>query len=191
MQDAAKTVIEKNFGLDDGKHADWSAEKRRAYGGMYRYRALSYVQKQGNWEGAVESLQKAFGIDPTLAIDLDLFYEFALAHVFDYKDAAYRLNLEENAKQIMSTITKVFDENPALASLRTKTIGTANYALGLVAYNTYRRTDLSKRFLFNALVHFPKLLLDRKVVFTLIKSFVNLSLVDQLKQFISGKNHAG
>ena len=191
MQNAVKAVIEKNFGLNDGKYAVWSSEKRRAFGGIHRYLALSSVQKQGNWGVAAESLDKALTMDPTLSTDLDLFYEFAFGMQSPgYRDTAYNLDLERNAEQIIHMLTGVFGENPQLVFLRKQTFITANYAIGLVAYNTNQRS-LSRRFFFRSLVLSPKLLLDRKVVFALLKSLINSSWIDQLKQFSKEGNHAG
>lgn len=182
MQKAARTVIEKKFGKDDGNYADWSSEKKRAFGGMYRYRALSYVQKQGNWDAATESLQKAFEIDPGLASDLDLFYELVFGtQPSGYRDTAHGLNAEQNARLIIKMLANVFSEKPSIKSLQGKIFGTANYAIGLAAYNLNQR-DLSRRSLFRALVFSPKLLMERKAVFTLIKSLVPSSWRDRFKR---------
>ena len=182
MQNAAQTVIEKNFGLDDGNYADWSAEKRRAFGGVYRYRALSAVQKQGDWDTAIESLQKAIMIDPTLSDDLDLFYELAFGtQSSGYRETAFGLRLDENATQITNVLTKVFNERTPLSPLHRRTSGTASYAIGLVAYNI-ARWDLSRKYLFRAIALSPRLLLNTKVSFTLAKSCLPASLMDQFRR---------
>ncbi len=182
MQDAVKTVIEKNFGADDGKYADWTPEKKRAFAGVYRYCALSSVQKQASWNTATESLCKAFEIDPTLTVDINFFYELAFgSQLPGYRETAYDLDLEQNARQITGMLANIFDATPLPGSLRRRAFATASYAIGLVAYNTSRR-DLSARFLTRALVLSPKLLLDRKVVFTLIKSYLRSSLLDRFRR---------
>ena len=191
MQEAVKTVIQKNFGVDDGQYENWSAEKKRAFGGVYRYHTLTSVKKQGNWEAATESLCKALMIDPTLSVDLDLFYDLALGtNATAHKDSMQSLDLEQCAKQILDMLVNVFDKKPSLKYLRRNTFGTANYAIGLRIYNTGRR-DLSRRSLFRALTFSPKLLLDGKVVFALIKSYINLSVVKRLKHIINGSGNAG
>ncbi len=185
MQEAVRAVIEKNFGADDGVYETWSKEKRRAFAGVYRYRALTSVQKQGNWEVAIKSLCKAFEIDPTLALDLDLFYELAFGTPsLEHSDFAHGLSLEQNARAIMKMLAGIFEESPAIKPLRRKTYGTANYAIGLVAYNTKRR-DLSRRFLSQALIFFPDFLLDRKFVLTLMRSYINPFLAGHLKGLAS------
>ena len=191
MQHAARTVIEKNFGPDDSKYPDWSEDKRRAFGGVYRYQALTSIQKQGNWEAATVSLRKAMEIDPTLATDLNLFYELAFGtQPPGYRETTHNLHLEPNATQIMSTLGHIFNENIRIASLRRMTFCTANYAIGLVAYNTGQR-ELSKRFLYRALVFSPKLLLKRRAISTLAKSYLNPVLIDRLKHLAKKGSHAG
>ena len=70
-------LLKRILGLDDGKYDDWSAEKRRAFGGVYRYLVLTSVQKQGNWDAATEVLVKGIHrlIQPFPRSDL--FYELA------------------------------------------------------------------------------------------------------------------
>ncbi len=71
MQRATRAVIEKHFGPDDDQLETWSVDKRRAYGGLYRYYLLTSVQRQGEWRQARDYLRKALQFDPTLAEDLE------------------------------------------------------------------------------------------------------------------------
>ena len=191
MQHAARTVIEKKFGPNDGEYPNWSEDKKRAFGGVYRYQALTSIQKQGNWEAATVSLHKAIEIDPTLSIDLNLFYELAFgAQPPGYRETTHNLHLEQNAEKIIGTLVNIFDGDIKIISLRRTTFGTASYAIGLVAYNTGQR-ELSKRFLFRALVFSPKLLLERRITTTLLKSYLSPLLVDKLKRVIKGGTYAG
>jgi hypothetical protein len=69
-------VIEKHFGMDDGDPSPWKPEKRRAYGGVYRYQCITFIQRQGNWNAAcVLHFRKALKSTLHLALDLDFFYE--------------------------------------------------------------------------------------------------------------------
>ena len=52
VQTAVRAVIEKHFGPDDGQWHMWSDEKRRAYGGVYRFYLLNLVKRQYNWRSA-------------------------------------------------------------------------------------------------------------------------------------------
>lgn len=188
MQNAHRLVIGKHFGSDDGKREIWSQDKRRAYGGVYRYHALTSIQRQSDWPAGAVYLRQALLTDPTLATDLELFYELAFGtQPPGYRETAHCLNLEQNAKLIMNMLVNVFDENSSLLALRRTTFGTANYAIGLVAYNTYH-TNLSKVFLSRALAFLPKLLLDQRVVLTFIKSFLHPSWIRRFgrrKKFLS------
>lgn len=192
MQNATRLVIRKHFGVDDGKFETWSQDKRRAYGGVYRYHVLTSIQRQSDWQAGAAYMRKALLTDPTLAVDLDLFYEFVFGtQTPGYRDTAYCLDLDRNAELIMNMLANVFDavEYPALESLRRKAFGTANYAIGIVAYNTHRR-DLCSRYLSQALAFSPKLFLDRRIVITLIKSCLHPSMVKLLKRLVNGDTYA-
>jgi len=195
MQKAVKAVIEKNFGLDDGNYTYWIEDKKRAFGGVYRYQALMSVQKKGDWTTAIVTLLKAFEIDPTLTIDLDLFYDLAFgARTSGDSDVGPESALVQNYQRIMSVLERFFDEHLELESLRNMARGTAYYAIGLVAYNVGRK-DLSKRFLSKALALSPRFLLnpriDQRIDLILVKSFISLSWIKNIKQFFSGKGYAG
>jgi hypothetical protein len=117
-----------------------------------------------------------------LATDLDLFYELAFgSQAPGYRDTAYQLNLEQNAKLITDMLTNVFATTPGIGALRKNAFATAHYAIGLVAYNTNRK-DLSRRMLLRAMAARPKLLLDQKFLLTFVKSFIHLSLIRRLKR---------
>ena len=184
MQEAVKAVIEKSFGLDDGEYDTWSDEKRRAFGGVYRYQTLTSIQKMGEWDIATESMRKAFKVDPSLTLDLDFFYELAFgSQPSGHRETLHGLDLEQNFQRIGSMLNNVFEERMP-AYLQRKSFGTAYYALGLVAYNLGRR-DLSRVLLYRAVVFMPRLLLNSKLMLVLIKSYINQSLLTGLKQLRS------
>jgi hypothetical protein len=93
--------------------------------------------------------------------------------------------LEENASRISGLLANVFALPPSSEpNVRYRqALATAYYALSIAAYNTKRR-DLSKRFLLRTLVFSPKLLWDRKIFLTLVKSYLNPSFVDRIKRFV-------
>jgi glycosyltransferase involved in cell wall biosynthesis len=190
MQEAVQTVIEKNFGLDDGDYANWSAEKRRAFGGVCRYRVLTSIQKQGNWDDATLSLRKAFEIDPTLVGDLDLFYELSFgSQPSGYRETAHGLDLEQNIQLVTKMLEKVFEGQSAIVLLRRRAFATASHAMGLVAYNTNQRA-LSRRLFFRTILLIPKLLLEERIIYLMVRSYLNPSLVKRLKRFINGGTYA-
>jgi glycosyltransferase involved in cell wall biosynthesis len=174
MQRAARAVIEKHFGPDDGDYQNWSDEKRRAYGGAYRYCLKSSVQGQQDWSSAAEIMELALKADPTLSVDLTFFYDLALgAQTQGYRGTSFQLDLENNTAHINQLLLEVFDSpfNPKLRPLRRQTYGTAYFALGLVAYNI-RQFSLARSFLFRALYFRPELWRDSRIFGNIVKSFV-------------------
>jgi len=190
MQEAVKAVVEKNFGVDDGRYEIWSDEKRRAFGGVYRYYALTSIQKLGAWDAATESMRKAFAIDPSLAIDLDLFYELTFgSQPPGHRGTIHGFDLEQNIQLVTNMLEKIFEKQASIAALRRKTFGTANYAMGLVAYNLNRQ-DLSRNLLRQAIVYMPVLLLVKKAFLVMVKSYLNPNFVRKMKRFINGEFRA-
>jgi len=170
MQRWARTVIEKRFGAEGGLPDGWPPDKRRAFGGLYRYCAISTVQRRLDWGRAAGHLRRALQVDPSLAEDLDLFYDLALAgQPVGYRGAA-AVSLDEHAGPFIETIETAFADVPD-AARRRRGLGTAYKALGLVAYNAghYAR---SRRYLTAALGCDTQLWRDTLVVGDLAKSFV-------------------
>ncbi len=186
MQNAVRLVIEKHFGVDDGKLDTWSQNKRRAYGGVYRYHVLTSIQRQSDWQAGAVYLQRALLTDSTLAVDIDLFYELAFGtQPSGYRGTTHYLDLEQTAKLVLNMLDSVFNAiDPIQHPLQKKAFGTANYAIGLVAYNTGNR-NLSRSFLSKALFFRPDLWLDRRVIGNLIKSFLSMSLITSIKKVVS------
>jgi tetratricopeptide (TPR) repeat protein len=184
MQQATRAVIEKHFGPDDGQWQTWSEQKQRAYGGVYRYHVLTSVQRQGDWQAATQYLRQALQADPTLATDLDFFYDLALgSQSSGYRGTSYELSLEDNASHISQILANVFVSSTRsdLEPLRRQTYGTAFFALGLVAYNT-RQLPLSRRFLLQALRFRPEGWRDRRVIGNLMKSLFGRSVLAKLRR---------
>jgi glycosyltransferase involved in cell wall biosynthesis len=185
MQQAVRAVIEKNFGPDDGHPENWPPEKRRAYGGVYRYHLLTSVQRQKDWQAAKTYLSRALHFDPTLAIDLDLFYDLALGNQPPgYRGSGQHLNLDENAIHVEDMLAELFcePESAELQPLRSLLLGTAYYALGLVANNIGERS-ICRRFFTRAIRYRPDLVKNTQILNSLIKSFINQSTVIKLKEY--------
>lgn len=184
MQQATRAVIEKHFGPDDGQYQSWSQEKRRAYGGVYRYHLLTSIQRQNDWQAGARYLRQALQVDPTLAVDLELFYDLALGtQPPGYRGTSSELPIETNANQIIRMLADVFYQpmTPELALLHYQTRGTACYALGLVAYNV-GQLALSRKCLLRALRFRPDLWRDALVVGNLVKSVVGCTGLTWLRQ---------
>jgi hypothetical protein len=187
MQRATLQVIEKHFGIDNENRESWSWEKRRAYGGGYRYHLLTSVQRKADWGKGALFLRRALQVDPTLAEDLDLFYDLALGdQPPGFRGTSFHLNLESNSSQINKLLSSVFDStsSPEMKALRRQVYGTAFFALGLVAYNTGQRS-MSRQFFVRALRFRPDLLRDSRLSGNLIKSLASPALLERVKRFRS------
>ena len=184
-QQAMMALAIKHFGPDDGQPQTWSNDKQRAYGGVYRYHVLTSVQHQNDWKAASSFLRQGLQADPTLSTDLDLFYDLAHGNQpVGYRGTSFRVDLEHNASNITMMLEDVFSSSGALELkiMRRRTYGTANYALGLVAYNFDNRT-LSRRFLLNALLYRPDLWSHSRVVGNFSKSFFNKTTLEKIMQY--------
>lgn len=185
-QQAAKALLEKHFGPDDEEWQRWPADKRRAYGGFYRFCALiPALVRRGDWQACATYLRRAFQVDPSLAVDLDLFYDLVLGtQPPGQRGALDQLDLGESARNIHTLLHAIFlpPIPPVLMQLRRLAHGTAYYALGLVAYNAGQRS-LSRSFLLQALRLRPGLWRDSLVIGNLLKSFLSRGLLAQLKHY--------
>lgn len=172
-QKAAMALAVKHFGPDDGRWDSWPEDKRRAYGGVYRYHALtSSLLRQSDWHACANYLRRAIQVEPALATDLDLFYELALGtQPLGQRGTAYQLDLEASADHLADLLAAVFATPvaPGLAAVRQQAYGTAFYALGLVAYNV-QQYAFSRRFMLRAVRYNPGLGLKSNVGPTVIKS---------------------
>jgi glycosyltransferase involved in cell wall biosynthesis len=162
MRRATIAVIRKLFGPDDGDPAGWSGDKRRAYGGVYRYFALTAVQRERDWVSGRAHVERALAADPSLATDLAWFYDLALgSQPVGQRGSAANLELADNASKLEALVD----------GLGPDVRGTALKAIGLVAYNTGQYA-LSGRYLRLALAARPALASDPLVVGDLVKSWV-------------------
>jgi glycosyltransferase involved in cell wall biosynthesis len=137
-QQAAMALAVKHFGPDDGQPVGWTADKRRMFGGVYRYYALTTsLIRSADWQACAHYLGQAFLIDPTLTDDIPLFYELALStQPLGKRGTAIQLDLEKNERRIAQLLAHVFRQNsPDRATLQRRAYGAAYYALGLVAYH--------------------------------------------------------
>lgn len=154
---AVLALAEKHFGIDDGNHNAWSAEKRQAYSGAYRSCALTMLIRQQDWKACAHYLLKALPIDPSLANDVDLFYELSLgSQPPGYRGTPHKIDLFANAKQIehlLADLSLLLKDAGMSSSVR-QVQGTAFYALGLVGFHlgqfSFGRDALGKALLSRA-----------------------------------------
>jgi glycosyltransferase involved in cell wall biosynthesis len=190
MRQAITHMVEKHFGPDDGQRPYWTREKRLAYGGAFRYNALTSVLPENDWQSCALNLRRALEIDTTLSLDLDLFYELALGtQPTGYRGTSRYLNLEENAEHIKRVLGIVFSSplNPELEAVRRQTYGTAFYALGLAGYNT-QSLRIGRSYLYAATRFRPELWLDRRLVGDLLKSLVGRTGLEWIRYLHAAKH---
>jgi glycosyltransferase involved in cell wall biosynthesis len=183
MQRAVWAVVEKQFGPDNGQPASWKPEKRRAYGGVYRYFLLTSIQRQDDWTKGAFYLRKAIEVDPSIASDINMFYELALgSQPIGLRDTNYASDLNRNADRVAQLLLEVFPIPSILDSiaLQQRTYGTAYYALGLAFYNLGNRS-LSRSFFIKALRYNPKNLLDTRMIGNLCKSLLPKLYLERIK----------
>jgi len=184
-QSAALRLAQKHFGLDDGQPSAWSAEKRRGYGGVYRYHALSAVQYGKDRDAAAVHLRKALLADPTLARDLSLFYELALGNQPIGQRGAWRgMALEENLRSVESLLKAVYAAplSTELASTRSRAYGTAYQAVGQTAYNAHDLI-LSRACLLKALRIQPGLIFQKSYTDLLLRVLAGEELLGRLRDW--------
>ncbi len=183
-QRAARAMVTKLFGEEDGDPATWPEDKRRAFGGMYRYHALSSLQYCGDWGAASRNLGQALRCDPTLVEDSLFFYELALgAQPLGWRGAHTGPDLKRNGKALLEAIRRALPGSfgPA-AQLRKETEAAAYRALGLAAYNA-GELRLSRGYLLRAVQRRPAWWLDRQVLGCMLKSFLGQAALDRLRRF--------
>lgn len=183
-QQAVMAIARKHFGSDDEQWQGWSKEKRRFYGAVYRYHALTSLLYQNNWRLCGLYLRRMLQIDPSFAQDIDLFYEFALgSQPLGYRGTPYQLELEQNASHLLNILDDLFERpiGATLAPLRRQSYSSAYYALGLVAYHT-EQTSLSRRFLRRALTFRPILVQDKLFIEILSKAHLARPIKNWLKR---------
>jgi glycosyltransferase involved in cell wall biosynthesis len=189
-QVAANALIQKHFGPDDGNWDEWPSDKRRAYGGLYRYCALTTsLIRQGDWGQCARFIRLALEADPSLAFDLDLFYELALgSEPAGYRNASSGADLGGTAAGMAALLKTVF-ERPApsaLINLRRSAHGTAYYALGLVAYSSQLSPSRCRHFVRKAFAYRPDLLSDGRALGLLIRSVPGRSRIRRFRSMVEG-----
>jgi glycosyltransferase involved in cell wall biosynthesis len=191
-QQAAKLLINKHFGADDGHWTMWSAEKRLAYGGLYRFCLLNSIQRQNDWQSGVVFLYRSLVADPSLAVDVDLFYELALgSQPVGYRGTDCQLDLEQNAKHIETLLADLFvlAEEHDIQENRSVIYGSAFKAIGMAAYNT-GKFALCRKYLRLALRHQPGLVRERWIVNLFVKTFMRKSFILRIQKIVKNSNFA-
>lgn len=183
MITVTRRIVEKKFGSEDGAASSWTPEKQRAYGGVYRYQCIMLVQRQNDWEACLPSMVKALQTDPSLALDLDFFYELALGtQPVGYRGASELQGFNRNAAHLQRLMLRA-SESLSDPAIRKQALGTTYFALGLVSYNWGIRSTFRDYFR-KALRYRPDLMLNASLVARYFKSFVRKNWMMQLKDTV-------
>jgi glycosyltransferase involved in cell wall biosynthesis len=172
MVHAYQTVVEKHFGVDDGVYTNWSAEKRRSYGGYYRYNLLMNVQRLNNWQA--NKMIQALQADPTLGDDVSFFYELALGNQpIGKRGDLEGVNFHANTSCLLGMLADVFSPENRVSHFanRRNVYGSAYQAIGLVAYNSGQFAEARKYFAAAVRMN-PRLCTNKLVAGDFIKSFL-------------------
>ena len=186
MAAAAFRVVEKHFGRDDGPPATWSADMRRAYGGANRFCAIAALSRAGDRPACARYLRRALEADPTLARDLDLFFELTVAGQ-PKEDCGHfeRLDLAPAAATLMTLLDNVFDRGSGareIEATRRHSYGSAFLALGSVAYGCGKTAE-ARRWLIMAVRHNPMLVLHSQFLPTLARACAGQRLMGYLRRW--------
>ena len=180
---AVMEMVGKHFGTDDNKPKLWTQQKRRAYGGAYRYQCITFVQRQNNWDACLPLMKKALQIDSSLALDINFFFELALgAQPMGYRGVSHLQSFDENSFHLMHLVHQSVD-SLLDQTIRKQALGTVYLALGLASYNLGTRSMFRKYFL-RALIYRPELLLDVDLVARYFKSFLSKTSVEKYKKLV-------
>ncbi len=189
MRRAITAVYAKHFGPEDEAYDTWSEQKRRAYGGAYRYLAVNSLIRLNDWLQCKDYFARSIAADPAICRDLDFFWDLALGNQpVGYRGSSHMLDLLGNRSRIIDLLSGVFNSEPfrGRQAERRLCLGTAYYALGLIAYNT-RQMRSARQFLVEALRNRPELLRGSLAASTIIKSILGREFVSKIRNMNEGR----
>jgi glycosyltransferase involved in cell wall biosynthesis len=176
-------VAKKHFGAPDEPPGYWPIERKRVYAAIYRYAAQGYFFR-GDSEKAQNYLQLTLETNSSLLESVDMFYDLGCAdQPLGWRGDFVNVNLEKNAKLIISSLNKIFDNpsvSPGLRSKKKLAFAHAYLALGLLAYGS-DRLSLARAYLLRALIFDYQLIRQRRTWHTLIKTIIGRRIIRSLK----------
>lgn len=129
---AFEALIEKHFGAIEGDTRSWSDERRRIVGGYHRYVAVTVGIRRGDWQRAAKHVAAGLLVDPTLADDIELFYELALGEQpLGWRGSPQNLDANAGIDAVEAIVDRVFTSHAdaRLNPLRARVRSTACTAL--------------------------------------------------------------
>jgi len=157
-------VLSRIYGPPDGLSCRWPKEKRQAYAHAFLAAALGFVA-QGEIDTAMAMLLCAAETWPQLLTLPDTHYELALwDQPRGYRGQAEKLDLSRNADLVLSALDELFAKaSSSVSRVRAAAYGHAHLALAMLADQALQ-WDLARRHMLCALLRYPRLALDRRVL---------------------------
>ncbi|HRV96121.1 MAG TPA: glycosyltransferase [Anaerolineae bacterium] len=177
------TVLEKHFGSLTGSSADWTLQKRKAYGYGYLTSCVEYLQYQ-DIDRAYECFRKMVEVYPDLLTTLSTYYELGCGNQpKGFRGHFPSLDVQYNAKILFKLLETLFSDGQipkTIIAYRKQAYADANMALGMLSYGA---GDLpsARKFLGSAIMTDPKFGFNRTVATTLLKSMLGTKLLHYLK----------
>jgi glycosyltransferase involved in cell wall biosynthesis len=109
MHATQMAVVAKNFGPDEGDPATWPSERRRAYAGVYLWRAMAH-HRYGQPEAGHADTRRAASLWPALVTRLDTWYSLGCADqpMGELGNLA-ALDLDAAARRVTTALARVFE----------------------------------------------------------------------------------
>ncbi len=173
---AARRLIEKHFGPDDGRWNEWPDDKRWAYGGFHRYCGLNLsLMRRADPAGCAMHLRRAVAIDPSTAQDPEVFYQLGLGtQPPGYRGTRLGADFEAHLADATWVVERMIQPGPPepdLGPVRGTLLGTAHFAFAILSFHQDRPAH-ARHHLVRAVRWRPGLLGDARFLDTGLRSLL-------------------
>ncbi|MBK7781913.1 MAG: glycosyltransferase family 2 protein [Ardenticatenia bacterium] len=174
---AAKRVMEREVGPDDGRMHLWPATRRRGWGGAYRFCAITALVRGGDWQACAEWLGRAFMADSTLIRDEALFYELALGQQpFGYRGSLAQADIDASIPRTTMLLRTIGAHSDLDRTALRMISSSAWQSVARVAYNL-GRASIARKALYHLMLSDLRHVANGRVLDLLIRSTVAWPLV--------------
>ena len=179
---AAKRVMEREVGPDDGQMQLWPAIRRRGWGGAYSFCAITALVRGGDWQACAEWLGRACIVDPTLNDDEGLFYELALGQQpFGYRGSLVQTDIDASIRRTTLLLRTIGADMNLDGTAMRMISRTAWQAVARVAYNL-GRVSIAREALYHLMVSDLRHFASGQVLGLLVRSTVAWPIVKWRRQ---------
>jgi glycosyltransferase involved in cell wall biosynthesis len=182
MHASQLAVVRKNFGPEDGEPDTWPVDRRRAYAGIYFWRAMAQNRHGRPAEGRGD-LRHAAELWPALVTRLDTWYGLGCAaQAMGQLGDVAALDLEDASRRVTEALAQTFAPPmpPDLAAIAPEAHAVAYQALGRLAWSQ-GRTDAARHWLARAARSQPKILAERAWLADSVRALAGRRLVAAFK----------